>query len=522
MSVGELGQELIRLQRGIAQSEVAKVERMFADGTVDAVEGSYASVRIGDPSSAPIPGFYVDPSLAVVSGDHVLVYRHGGYQLILAVLNRNAIAASLTDKLDDQVVYLESYAVGDGATDDTAAIIAAATESAASGRRLVSGPRTYLVSETVTLTHDADLALATFRTTATDLAPVLSVGVTGSLTRKKLICLPAVLGAGKSGLGNGTWGSDIGVRLLNVLESEIHVRHIQGFGTGLSVHSDTSGGSVYNNIHIQHLDNNKINLSLTATGAGWTNENNFYGGRFSMNSGEGSAISGARHIFIGDHTNPPNHHRFYGQSIEAEGPEYHVECQGPYNYFTFLRWEASPPKALFTGANSFRNAIILGYNAHSIVITLANGGGSRLVRWDSAGLRQTGSGTSAPALILANPSGDATPVLVSVPSATGVHGSDPNADYGVRVSHQKTEYKATADASNRVEINHATGQVDLLQASVWRMLGGGYIEIEERGSSPSAPAADRARLFVRDNGAGKTELVVRFPTGSSQVIATEP
>jgi hypothetical protein len=41
-------------------------------------------------------------------------------------------------------------------------------------------------------------------------------------------------------------------------------------------------------------------------------------------------------------------------------------------------------------------------------------------------------------------------------------------------------------------------------------------------STPSAPAANKARLFVRDNGSGKTQFCVRFPTGAVQVIKTEP
>jgi hypothetical protein len=41
-------------------------------------------------------------------------------------------------------------------------------------------------------------------------------------------------------------------------------------------------------------------------------------------------------------------------------------------------------------------------------------------------------------------------------------------------------------------------------------------------SDPAAPSANMGRLYFRDNGAGKTQLVVRFPTGAVQVIATEP
>lgn len=43
-----------------------------------------------------------------------------------------------------------------------------------------------------------------------------------------------------------------------------------------------------------------------------------------------------------------------------------------------------------------------------------------------------------------------------------------------------------------------------------------------RQADPAAPADNIARLYTRDNGADKTQLVVRFPTGAIQVIATEP
>jgi hypothetical protein len=41
-------------------------------------------------------------------------------------------------------------------------------------------------------------------------------------------------------------------------------------------------------------------------------------------------------------------------------------------------------------------------------------------------------------------------------------------------------------------------------------------------ADPAAPSANRARLFARDNGVGKTQLCVLFPTGAVQVLATEP
>ena len=47
-----------------------------------------------------------------------------------------------------------------------------------------------------------------------------------------------------------------------------------------------------------------------------------------------------------------------------------------------------------------------------------------------------------------------------------------------------------------------------------------FVEIAEM-STPAAPGTNRARLFVRDNGLGKTQLCVRFPTGAVKVLATE-
>jgi hypothetical protein len=40
-------------------------------------------------------------------------------------------------------------------------------------------------------------------------------------------------------------------------------------------------------------------------------------------------------------------------------------------------------------------------------------------------------------------------------------------------------------------------------------------------STPSAPPSNHARVFVRDNGSGKTQLCVRFHTGAVKVLATE-
>lgn len=54
----------------------------------------------------------------------------------------------------------------------------------------------------------------------------------------------------------------------------------------------------------------------------------------------------------------------------------------------------------------------------------------------------------------------------------------------------------------------------------WAINAEGLMELVEQ-PLPAAPSANRAKIYARDTG-GKTELVVRFPTGAVQVLAIEP
>ncbi len=49
-----------------------------------------------------------------------------------------------------------------------------------------------------------------------------------------------------------------------------------------------------------------------------------------------------------------------------------------------------------------------------------------------------------------------------------------------------------------------------------------FFELLELAADPAAGAINSGRLYARDNGAGKTQIVARFASGAIQVIATEP
>lgn len=57
--------------------------------------------------------------------------------------------------------------------------------------------------------------------------------------------------------------------------------------------------------------------------------------------------------------------------------------------------------------------------------------------------------------------------------------------------------------------------------TVKNTLNEAYLQIKESSTNNNA-SNDCARLMVRDNGSGKTQLIVRFATGAIQVLSTEP
>lgn len=94
-------------------------------------------------------------------------------------------------------------------------------------------------------------------------------------------------------------------------------------------------------------------------------------------------------------------------------------------------------------------------------------------------------------------------------TGTGVYGSGNL--YGVHAYGPNVALRAEAILTGK-SIEALGGPVDIQST---------YIELDEI-SDPAAPAANNARLYTKDNGSGKTQLVVRFSSGAVQVIATQP
>lgn len=77
---------------------------------------------------------------------------------------------------------------------------------------------------------------------------------------------------------------------------------------------------------------------------------------------------------------------------------------------------------------------------------------------------------------------------------------------------------ASATHTNSVALgaNTATNGNDQVR------IGARHMDYTELAADPVAPAANNARVYFKDNGAGKTQMCVRFNTGAVIVLATEP
>jgi len=73
------------------------------------------------------------------------------------------------------------------------------------------------------------------------------------------------------------------------------------------------------------------------------------------------------------------------------------------------------------------------------------------------------------------------------------------------------------------QANVFSGNQTFLNASVQSLnltTGERRIQMTER-TDPAAPPANAAYIYLRDNGAGKSQLVVRFATGPVRVLAIQ-
>jgi len=445
------------------------------------------------------------------------------------LLSANDSAARSAIEVGSPVSVKWFGAVGDGVTDDTAAIQAAADACAASGDLLTGPPGNYLVTSTITINCNCDLQRMTFSANASSVSPVIRTGLTSGTSIdaqfKQVRRFPIVRNTAKIGTGWSGFSNSVGIDVGNLFDCRLEFTEVTGFGIGIDLGGYNRGVS-YNDIFVGRLFNNLVNLKIGAKESeGWANENNFFGGRFAFNSTEGANISGARCILlttVNDAINsPPNNNVFYKPSVEGDGAEFQIDIQGSFNTIINPRFENTPPKIRFYSATANQtnsNVFMNGYKLTQPTFTFA-GETSPYNKWIGSrlndSLEYTGCGVS-----IVNKTGAtvAAPQLQGfAATANAIEKTASSTDWMWRLFAGGMAFKRAVDATDnhrlridefgRFNLGQGTGPPDV----VWR-IGTGSPE----GAIVGAPGS----MFLNvSGGAGTTLYVKETGTGNTGWVA---
>jgi hypothetical protein len=347
-----------------------------------------------------------------------------------------------------------------GSADATSQLQAAADAAFAAGVTLYA-QGTYKITSTVTIKGDADMRAATFNYTGSGVA--VTVGLSGSATFRRVVNLPKIINPSKTTTG---WAQTnvtgtTGVLVQNCYNVDLTVPYVQSFETGLQIYGTTSNGTSYCNVTLGHLDNNKRNLYLTADATGWANQNNFYGGRLSHESAEGTNVTGTRHVLIDTTASKVNNNNFYGTSLESPNTvAYHLDCGGNDNYFWGCRWENTGTGARVNWqANSIGNVIAHGFSSHTIAETKGSATANHLL--NRARSRMVGDGAALDLAVLAlENTASSTKAAVRVMEAGAESaGTAQTTGWAVELSAQHLKGKRTGDSDIRADLDLVNGRL---------------------------------------------------------------
>lgn len=296
-----------------------------------------------------------------------------------------AVATTAQSKLRETISLKDFGAVGDGVTDDTAAIQAAFNYAASIGACVVDKTgKNYKITSMVTILCSCDLSNATFLVPAASVPIAVRVGSTTADVFTLSLKMPKLLNISKTTLGWTGFQTAVGFDFANLYSSNIYIPDVRKFGVGVDVGGYGKGGldagNAYNTYEIGLLYDNFINLRLRSKGTGgFANQNTFVGGNYSGTGAEGPAtgISGSYGIEL----NGANNNTFLNPSIEAIWNEYQIQLKNcSFNTFISQRLENTVP-----GRINF-HADTVGQNQSNLFM---NG-----YAFDVYNVSKTGAGTS--------------------------------------------------------------------------------------------------------------------------------
>ena len=222
-----------------------------------------------------------------------------------------AVARTVQDKAQESVSVKDYGADPTGATDCASAFLAAVTYCKTLVAPKLIIPAGNYTSSTVLNFDLPNYSIIEFQGTITCSTSGVKIGSSTGNT----------FGLTVSGLkvartANDTSSGSIGVQIRSLVNCYIDVRSCTGFQDGVyCLGTSANGGFSYNEIHLGNIQDNRNNVHLAASGAGYCNENNFYGGNYNHSSGY-SAVSTNNILIDYFAASQLNDNRFFAPSLE--------------------------------------------------------------------------------------------------------------------------------------------------------------------------------------------------------------
>jgi hypothetical protein len=376
------------------------------------------------------------------------------------------LSQTVETKLRQTVSVKDFGAVGDGVTDDTAAIQAAINYCNTSGAILMGAPGDYRVTSTLVMNCNGNMGEMTILANATLVSPVIVYGGSTSTTYdfNKSMVFPQVENTGRV---PGFWGTGTGIEIRNTDACIFTVPRIEYFENGLRC-GGLSEGCAYNTIFLQYIYQNKINvLCQPKDTIGWCTQNVFIGGRlgFSPSQFVSSGYTGSCNIAMRQF-NPNsgiqggiNHCTFINVSLESDVVEFMIDCQGNYNQFQNMRYEGLGTKRIRYYSSAVQgttdNLVIGGTQNESVVYVFAGSGTSEFNQ-HIASRKNVYEGSGA--LFAVNTGGFGEPHWQGFnPGVQLLNKDTASTDWTYRFYAGQSEYKQSTDAHPRLRLGHSFG-----------------------------------------------------------------